>query len=221
MRRAAAWLAALAVLAPATGSAANRIAASGRYVCDDGSAVVFTEAAYGTTMRRNGRTVQLSRQAAFSGFSYSGGGLSLHGEGVEGVKTLTIDGVAGGRLACQAVPATAAPGVAAGVVIARSPLGLPPGAVLTIEVRDTARADATAPLLGQARFRPRGHEAPLHWWLHYDAKRAAHPARPALSARITDPAGKLLWISDTFTPVPVGPLDSFADAEIWLVPVRR
>jgi hypothetical protein len=49
----------------------------------------------------------------------------------------------------------------------------------------------------------------------------AAPARPALSARITDAQGRLIWISDTFTPLPLASKSGFAEAVIKVVPVRR
>ena len=209
---------ALGLAVPA--AAAPMLAASGRYFCDDGSAVAFTQAAYGTSMVRNGREVRLAPRAVFRGFSYKGEGLSLRGRGVEGKKTLSVEG-AGLKINCNAVPSVATPGVAAGTIAPKRPMRLPPGAVLTVAVRDTARADAAAPLLGQVRVKAGDRRLPLHWWLRYDAARAVHPARPALSARITDAAGKLLWTSDTVTPVPAGTKNSFAEAEIRIVPVVR
>lgn len=208
-------VAALAIAGPVSGAA--KLAASGRYICDDGREVVFTEAAYGTSMRRDGREIMVGRRAAFGGFAYAGNGVSLRGRGKEGNKTMTISGL-GPDIACKAVPAIATPGVAAGIVTAKAPMALPKGAVLTVELRDAARADAAAPLLGRVKVVPRGTPVPLHWLLRYDAGRTAHPARPALSARITDAGGRLIWVSDTFTPLPVAGA-AFAPAEIGVVPV--
>jgi putative lipoprotein len=215
LRLAVAVLVSVVVSEPAL--AAAKLAASGRYVCDDGREVVFTEAAYGTVFKREGREIMVGRRAAFGGFAYAGSGVSLRGRGAEGNKTLTINGL-GPVINCKAVPAVATPGVAAGTVISKVAMTLPAGAVLTVELRDAARADAAAPLLGRVQVTPRGTPVPMHWWLAYDAKRTAHPARPALSARITDAAGKLIWVSDTFTPLPVAGRE-FAPAEIGVVPV--
>lgn len=209
---------ALAFAVPA--AAASKIAASGRYFCDDGSAVTFTQAAYGTSMMRDGREVPLAPRAAFRGFSYKGGGLSLRGRGVEGKKTLTVDG-AELKIACNALPSIATPGVAAGTIAATLAMRLPPGAVLTVAVRDTARTDTAAPLLGQVRMKVGTARQPLHWWLRYDAVRGVQPARPTLSAWITDTAGNLLWTSDTLMPVPAGTTENFAQAEISMVPAAQ
>jgi uncharacterized lipoprotein YbaY len=207
---------ALCLVVPA--AAASKIAASGRYFCDDGSAVTFTQAAYGTSMMRDGREVRLAPRAAFRGFSYKGGGLSLRGRGVEGKKTLSVE-AADLKIACNALPSIATPGVAAGTIATKLAMRLPPGAVLTVAVRDTARTDAAAPLLGQVRMTVGKARQPLHWWLRYDAVRGVQPARPALWASITDTAGNLLWTSDALMPVPAGTKENFAQAEISMVPV--
>ncbi|WP_426166720.1 YbaY family lipoprotein [Sandarakinorhabdus sp. DWP1-3-1] len=214
-------LAACAALLASTPAVADyRVAASGRYICGDGSIAAIVEQPYGSFLEHRGREVALSRRLALSGFRYSGGGLDLRGSGLEGAKTLTISG--GGRrsLSCRAVPATATPGVATGIVTYPARVALPAGAILVVELRDTARADAAAPLLARTRIRPDGNQVPLHWRLDFDPRRAQPPARLSLSARISDGAGRLMWISDTFTPVPVGAHNEHAAAEIRLVPVR-
>ena len=219
MRFAIACLAMLAVPAPAI--ADYRVAASGRYVCADGSLAAIAEHPYGSILTYKGREVTLSRGITVSGFAWSGAGLKLRGRGREGAKTLEIMEAGVPLLACRAVPAAVTPGVATDTVTYAARIALPPGVLVTVELRDTARADATAPLLARTEIRPRGNQVPFHWRLDFDARRAAHPARPSLSARITDAKGQLLWISDTFTPVPVGAEASHAEAEIRLVPVRQ
>ena len=211
------YLLVLLLVLPAPVMAASKIAASGRYICDDGSMIRFTEAPYGTSMVRQGRAeVRLSPRATFAGFDYRGGGLALRGRGKEGAKTLVITGD-GAPIRCNAVPAVPTPGVAVGTVQAQRSLVLPKGAQVTVQLRDTARADAAAPLLAQAVVVPHGPMVPIHWWLRYDAGRMAPPVRPALSARITDAAGKLIGISDTFTPLPA---PGRPDAVIMVVPAR-
>lgn len=205
------------ILAATPAGAAYRIAASGRYVCADGSLAVISEQPYGTSLRHRGRDTQLSRRWAFSGFAYAGGDIRLRGRGEEGAKTLTIT-TAGAAVACQAVPAAATPGVATGTLAYRARIALPADAIVAVELRDTARADAAAPLLARTVLRPGGNQVPLHWRLTFDPRRIVHPARPSLSARITDAGGRLLWISDTFTPVPVTTNGSHAEADIRLVP---
>lgn len=215
MRRVA-WFGIGLVLAAGPAGAAFKIAASGRYVCADGSLAVISEQPYGTILRHRGRDVPLSRRWAFSGFAYAGDDTRLRGHGKEGAKTLMIT-TAGAAVSCHAVPAAATPGVATGTLSYRARIALRADAIVAVELRDTARADAAAPLLARTVLRPRGNQVPLYWRLTFDPRRIAHPARPSLSARITDAGGRLLWISDTFTPVPVTTNGSHAEAEIRLV----
>lgn len=209
---------ALGVAEPAT--AAAKIASSGRYFCDDGSSVKFIEAPYGPSMVRNGREVRLAPRAVFRGFSYKGEGLSVRGHGAEGNRTLFVEGK-GLKINCSALPSMATPGVAAGTISPKLPMLLLPGAVLSVDVRDTAHADATVKVLGQVKLKIANHTQPLHWWLRYDPRRATHPARPALSARITDAAGKLLWTSNGLTPIPAGTSERFIESTIVIVPAGR
>lgn len=181
----------------------------------------MVERAYGPSLRHLGRDVRLSRRPTFTGFAYRGDGVSVRGRGEEGSKTLKITRDGKPKLECRAVPGLATPGVATGTIVYPQRVALPKGAMARIELRDTARADAAAPVLGSAEVRTRGNQVPLHWWLAYDARRVRHPARPGLSARVFDAEGRLIWVSDTFTPLPVGAGQSHADAEIRLVPAAR
>lgn len=209
---------ALCLAAPA--ASASKIAASGRYFCNDGSVIVFTETHYGPSMERDGRSVRLAPRAVFRGFSYKGGEFSVRGRGAEGNQTVSVK-AAGLDINCNALPAVAAPGTAAGTIISIKPMQLPTGAILTVSVRDHARAGSEGGVLGQVRVKVDGRRSPLHWWLRYDWNRAKHPAQPALSAQITDRAGRLLWKSTTVTPVPVGGPNTFAQATIKVMPVPR
>jgi putative lipoprotein len=111
-------------------------------------------------------------------------------------------------------------GIATGTVAARVRMALPPGALVTVELRDVSRADAPAPLLARTVLKPRGNQLPLWWRLDYVPVKAKAPAQAGLSARITDAAGHLIWISDTFTPLPVSAASAHAEAQILVLPVR-
>lgn len=212
---------ALGAVCWATAAWANpEVAASGRYVCADGSLAVIDLLVTGPELRWRGRTTRLGAVATLWGFKFSADDLSVRGSGKVGYRTLKISPRGGTSVECRSVPPQATAGVATGTVAARKRIALPAGAVVTVELRDVARADAAAPLLARAVVKPRGNQMPWWWRLDFDAKRTAHPARPALSARVTDAGGKLIWISDTFTPLPVSATDDHAEAEIILVPVR-
>ncbi len=210
------------LLLPAAAAAEWREAASGRYVCDDGSLAELDLAAYGPSLRWGITDTPLSRVATVSGFAFAGGGIAITGSGST-VRDERLE-IRRGQEAprqCRAVPLATAPGIITGSVLYRQRIALPPDARLAVELRDTALADAPAPLLARADIRPRGNQVPLHFRLDHDPAKVAPHARLALSARITDAAGRLLWISDTFTPPPVGEGGAHAEATIMLVPVAR
>jgi putative lipoprotein len=213
------WM--LGALGWAGAAAANpQMAASNRYVCADGSLAVIEILATGPMLEWQGRSTRMSAVATLWGFKFRGDGISVRGSGKVGYRTMRISVRGAEPLDCKSVPSMAMPGVATGNVTARQRIALAPGAVLTVELRDTARADAAAPLLARTVVMPRGNQMPFWWRLDYDAKKTPHPARPALSARINDAAGRLIWINDTFTPLPVSATSAHAEAEIVLVPVR-
>lgn len=213
------WM--LGAIGWAGAAAANpHMAASNRYVCADGSLAEIEILAIGPTLQWQGRSTRMSAVATLWGFKFRGDGISVRGTGKVGYRTMRISARGAKPLDCRSVPPMAVAGVATGNVTAKQRIALSPGAVLTIELRDTARADAAAPLLARTKVTPRGNQMPFWWRLDYDPKKAVQPARPALSARITDKAGKLIWISDTFTPLPVSATSMHAEAEIVVVPVR-
>jgi putative lipoprotein len=200
--------------------ASPQVAASGRYVCADGSLAVIDFLATGPVLQWQGQMTRMGAVATLRGFKFSGDGLSVRGSGKVGYRKLRITPRGAKSVDCRSVPPQAIAGVATGTVVAKQRMALPAGTVVTVELRDAARADAAAPLLARSELRPTGNQMPLWWRLDYDAKKILSPARPALSARITDAGGKLIWISDTFTPLPVSATNAHAEAEIVLVPVR-
>jgi putative lipoprotein len=213
------WI--LVALAVHGAAAANpQLAASGRYVCADGSLASIDLLASGPELQWQGRDIRLTPAPSLWGFRFRGEGVKLSGSGRVGYRTLKINARGAPVLACVSVPPAAAHGIATGSVTARQRAVLPAGSLVTVELRDTARADAPAPLLARTVLKPRGNQMPLWWRLDFPEAKLGPPARPALSARITDKAGKLIWISDTFTPLPVSATSAHAEAEIVVVPVR-
>ena len=123
-------------------------------------------------------------------------------------------------------------GLAAGVLAACAPLptlaptdllisasiprqlrdGLPPDAVLKLELADVSLADAPAIRIAQARLGPKD---PLH--LIVPRARLQAGRTHALSLRIEDAAGKLLWVSDTHNEVPVSPKQHIALGKLSMV----
>lgn len=211
---------ALLMMITASPAVANwRIAASGRYTCPDGSEAVMVQQPYGVSLKRLGREIALKRSPTWSGFAYAGEGIKVRGRGAEGAKTLRLEQPDRGPMECKAVPAVATPGVATGTVTSLLRMALPPDAILRVELRDTALADAAVPLLAATEMRIGGNQLPLHWRLDYKPAAITSRSRPALSARVVAD-DRLVMISDTFTPLPVPSGRAHPEAEIRLVAVR-
>ncbi len=115
------------------------------------------------------------------------------------------------------VPASSAeaPAVLNGTVTAGAPLGLPPGAVVTVLLEDLA----TGARVGEQTIRPRA-EAALPFAIAYSPRGIDPDRRYGVRAEIRDAAGVLLWAS----PAPAlvftngAPLDG---AEVVVAPVPR
>ncbi len=90
--------------------------------------------------------------------------------------------------------------VITGTAAYRERIALPPGAVLEVELRDIARADAPAPLLAATRVEPAG-QVPIPFTLRVDPARIDPRARLAVSARLLVD-GAVRWRTDAIHPVP-------------------
>lgn len=104
--------------------------------------------------------------------------------------------------------ATAAPTAAAergmdaaltGVIIYGDGAALPAGATLTVELRDVSLADAPSVVIGRQVI-PAPGPSPVEYRIEYRAADLKERHDYAVSARIETPAGKLLFINDTFHP---------------------
>lgn len=215
----AVWI--LGALAMHGVAAANpQVAASGRYVCEDGSLASIDMLATGPELAWQGKSIRMAAAPAWWGFRFRGDGISVTGSGRVGYRTLKIDARGQPALSCLSVPPSATHGIATGQVTSRLRAALPAGSQVTVELRDAARADAAAPLLARTVLKTRGNQMPLWWRLDFPEAKLGPPVRPALSARIIDARGRLIWVSDTFTPLPVSATSTHAEAEIVVVPVR-
>lgn len=90
--------------------------------------------------------------------------------------------------------------VITGTAAYRERIALPPGAVLEVELRDIARADAPAPLLASTRVEPAG-QVPIAFTLRVDPARIDPRARLAVSARLLV-EGAVRWRTDAVHAVP-------------------
>lgn len=198
---------------------AARITESGRYICADGSSVHLDRRGYGPTLIRNGRESHLKNRWVLTGFRFTGDGVIVRGRGTGAAKTVTLTETGHPAVECAATPAGATPGIVTGIVTAQAPITIPPGARLIVQLRDTARMDASAPLLGQAEITPDRHQLPLAFLLRHSPASVTPRSRAALSARLISATGKLLAVSDTFIPLPQPDRGRNRDAIISLRPV--
>lgn len=93
----------------------------------------------------------------------------------------------------------AIPATLTGTLTYREQFALPAGSEAHIQLLDISRADAPSTVIAEQKLAI-GGQVPIHFRLDYDAA-DLHPKNAyAVGARITQ-GGKLLFISDTTTPV--------------------
>ena len=116
-----------------------------------------------------------------------------------------------GLSACEATPpkevATVPPAPNAlvtltGTALYRERIALPPDARLAVRISDVSRMDAAAPVIAETEAATQGRQVPLAFALDYDPARLDARGRYGVSARITDGAGRLIWITDTHADLP-------------------
>lgn len=84
-----------------------------------------------------------------------------------------------------------------GTVAYRQRIALPPDARLKVTLSDVSLMDVAAPVIAETEIATAGRQVPIPFALDYDPARIAPRHTYAVAARITDAAGKLLWITDT------------------------
>ncbi|MES2055270.1 MAG: YbaY family lipoprotein [Pseudomonadota bacterium] len=84
----------------------------------------------------------------------------------------------------------------------RERIALQADARLEVEIRDVSLMDAPAPLIAKVEIPTAGRQPPLAFTLNYDPARIVPRNRYAVSARITDGSGRLIWITDTHVDLP-------------------
>lgn len=87
-----------------------------------------------------------------------------------------------------------------GTVDLREPAPLPADAVLVVELKDTSRADAAAPVISQQSVRLEGLKPPFNYKLPVEPSRLNPSAQYTVTSRITQ-GNQLLFINDTVHPV--------------------
>ena len=203
-------LAMLPLLPAAPATAAARIAESGRYICADGSSLMFDRRGYGPVLLRDGTQQRLVQRWVFSGFRFVSDGLELRGRGREGEKTVTLSERGRPALLCNAVPAGRSPGIVTGQIMAMT--RLPAGALLDVLVH-SARNPARA--VASATIRPVNRGWPLAYWLAYPPS----VADGRLTARLRDRAGRVIARTGAPVPLPRRADGRHATADLRLVPI--
>lgn len=99
----------------------------------------------------------------------------------------------------------------------RQRIALPDDAVLNVKISDVSLADAPSVTIAETEINTAGRQVPIAFSLDYDPTKIIARRIYAVSARITDSSGKLLWITDTRVDLP--PLGS--PAHLTLVQVQR
>ena len=85
-------------------------------------------------------------------------------------------------------------GIVTGIVTYREPLKLSARAMVEIVLQDVTLADAPSPSIAARTIRPKT-QAPIAFVLPYDPGSIDPTHEYAVTARITDPAQKLMWIN--------------------------
>lgn len=99
----------------------------------------------------------------------------------------------------------------------RERIALPPDAHLSVAISDVSRMDTAATVIASTEFATEGRQVPLPFALDYDASKIDPRGRYAVSARITDGSGQLIWTTDTHTALPA----PGQAAELMMVRVQR
>ncbi len=89
-----------------------------------------------------------------------------------------------------------------GIVSYRERIALPPDARLAVRVSDVSLMDVAAPVIAETEAATEGRQVPLAFSLDYDPARIDPRGRYAVSARITDGDGRLIWVTDTHVDLP-------------------
>lgn len=200
------------------------------YHCDNGSRIDirFGDDAEGrpqATLHFADEAMVLPGVPAASGALYRSGDIRLHTRGDEAIFE---DGKGNSRHCRQGSaparpdgpPAAASSFVdIAGQVSYLARIALPPDAVLTVRIQDTARAGAPARVLAEQRIELAGQQVPIPFATTIDRDLIGKRARVTAAARI-EHRGRLLFINDRVVPV-LGTDGRPLPVELVLKPVPR
>jgi len=109
-----------------------------------------------------------------------------------------------------------------GTVFYRERIALPADARLAVRTSDVSLMDVAAPVIAEIEIATEGRQVPLAFSLNYNAARIDPRGRYAVSARITEGGGRLIWTTDTHVDLPPpGQLIELAVARVPSEPLGR
>lgn len=88
-----------------------------------------------------------------------------------------------------------------GEVAYRERIALPRTAQVQVKIEDVSLADAPSRTIAEQSFSANGQQVPIRFSMTVDQRRLDPRARYTVSARITDSAGRLMFITDTHNSV--------------------
>ena len=99
--------------------------------------------------------------------------------------------------ACATLMPSEEPVSVTGSITYRERIALPPTAQVEIQLADVSLLDAPSRTIAQQSFTADGRQVPFAFSLTVDERKIDPRGRYAVSARITDASGKLMFITDT------------------------
>ena len=190
---------------------------SGSYIVDEGGSIDIAIGAMTLALcapeSLSDQFVQYLNDVAVS--SFDEGDLLLDLMADAGTMRFTAEAAASTEEEVEEPAATAS---VTGTVTYLQRIALPDDAVVTVQVQDISLADAPAVVLGEQVIETAGQQVPIAYEVTYDPTAINENLTYAVSARIEDAAGTLLFINDTVIPVITND-NPTEDVEIMTVPV--
>lgn len=113
-------------------------------------------------------------------------------------RMLAVSAVAAPLLAaCATIPPAEQPVSVTGSITYRERMALPPTAQVEVTLADVSLMDAPSKTIAQQSFTADGRQVPFAFTLTVDQRQLDPRHSYAVSARITDASGKLMFITDT------------------------
>ena len=88
-----------------------------------------------------------------------------------------------------------------GNIVSQESITVPDGASIQVQIQDVSKADAPAEVIGELIIDGSGQSLPIPYEVSYDPSAIDDRFSYSMSVRIEDSDSKLIYISDTNTPV--------------------